>query len=189
MLERRFKHLVCVVCVLAIMGAYGSQAQAGDSAGSANKSVSIDLRIASVLLPGAGQAQNGHYTKAALFASAAVLSGAGVFFAQIQYNRALDRYESEKRIYLSYDEQMKAGREVAYTDILATYTDMEAAFDQADERAKWRNVFLGALVATYTLNLIDILVSGTDTGERLESPPVSLELYDGDIRLVRIFDF
>ncbi len=66
---------------------------------------------------------------------------------------------------------------------------MQDAFDTADERATWRNVFLGALIATYSLNLIDIILSGPDTGERLESQPVSLEVREGDIRLVKTFSF
>lgn len=189
MRQRRFKRWVCSIVVLAFGAASGAPSVAlAGSAGDESSGMSIDTRIASVLLPGAGQAQQGHYTKAALFASAAVFSGAGFLLTQVHYNRARERYEDQKRIYLDYPKLLNS-QTVAYSDIEATRAEMQAAFDAADERATWRNVFLGAFVAVYALNLVDLIVSNPDTGEGSASSPVSLEMREGDVRLVKTFSF
>ena len=53
--------------------------------------------LLSALLPGLGQAQEGHYTKATIFGSAAIISWVGVFASQINYAQSVDKYEDEKR--------------------------------------------------------------------------------------------
>lgn len=188
MRERRFKRWVCSVIVLTMTGLIGSPALAADTAETKGPIGAIHLKAVSVLLPGAGQAHGGHYTKAALFAGAAVLSGAGLFFSQIHYNRALERYENEKRTYLDYPRLLEQS-EFSYSSIEGTYATMQTAFDDADKRAKWRNVFLGAFIATYGINLLDIILSKPDTGEIQQTPPVSLEVDGGNVRLVKTFSF
>lgn len=138
----------------------------------------------SLLFPGAGQAHNGRYTKAAIFASAAIASGVGLFFSQVHYGQAVERFDNAKRDYLAFPEQLEAGKTVSFSEIETTYSDMQRAHDDAERRVKWRNVFLGVLITTYTINLIDIIVSEPRTGEET-APPVSMELTpDGGMRLV-----
>jgi len=141
----------------------------------------------SILLPGAGQAHQGHYTKAAIFSSAAVLSWVGLFVSQINYDRAVERYDDQKATYLGYQTSLDAGTVVRFEDITGTYADMTSTWDSAEHRYTWRNVFIGALTVTYTANLIDIILSKPETGER--SAPVSLDVRADRVMLVREFRF
>ena len=113
----------------------------------------------SLLVPGSGQAHQGHYKKAAVFAGATILSAAGVFLTSVQYNQAVDSYDTEKGIYNSYAEDLANGNVVRIDDVNATYNAMSDAWDDAEGRFKWRNGFIVALAATYTLNIVDILIS------------------------------
>ena len=144
--------------------------------------------LLSVLLPGLGQAQEGHYGKATVFASAAIVSWVGLFATQINYSRSTEKYEDEKRTYLAYPTQIEGGQVVKETDIAATYTAMSDAFNQADDDQKWRNVFIGAVIVTYGLNIVDILMSKPDTGESKE-PATSLQIDKDGFRLVRTIRF
>jgi hypothetical protein len=140
------------------------------------------------MLPGLGQAQQGHYTKATIFGSAAVMSWVGVFASQINYKQSVDKYEDEKRTYLAYQEQINNGQVVKDSDITATYQSMSDAFNKADDEEKWRNAFVGALVITYGLNLVDIILSRPDTGE-VKEPATSMEIQKDGFRVVRTFSF
>jgi hypothetical protein len=170
--------LVCAVVALALLTVTSAPVLAFDGA-----------VARSVLLPGSGQAHHGHYTKAALFASAAIITGAGLFATQIHYNRAVDTYEEQKRIYNDYPRLLESGRVFTQSEIDATYDAMEAAWDDAESRVKWRNVFLGALLVTYTLNLVDVIVSEPDTGEIENAAGLSVEMSGTDVRLVKSFSF
>lgn len=150
--------------------------------------MAADSVILSALLPGLGQAQDGHYGKATIFASAAIASWVGLFASQINYSRSVDKYEDEKRIYLRYQDQLADGVVVKASDIDATYQAMNNAFSAADDEEKWRNVFVGALVVTYGLNLVDILLSRPDTGE-MEEPATSMQIEKDGFRVVRTFHF
>jgi hypothetical protein len=143
--------------------------------------------LKSVLLPGLGQAQDGHYGRAAIFASAAVVSWTGFFATQINYSRSAEKYNNEKRIYLSYGEQLADGTVVRQEDIETTYAEMQSAFDQADTDQTRRNLFIGALAVTYAVNIVDILRSKPDTGER--EPRMSVEWRGDGFRLVRTVRF
>jgi hypothetical protein len=50
-------------------------------------------------------------------------------------------------------------------------------------------VFVGALIVTYALNTIDVLMSGEDTGEVYREPETSLEVRKDGFRLVRTVRF
>jgi hypothetical protein len=115
--------------------------------------------VRSLIFPGAGQAHKGHYKKAALFAGLAIVSAAGAVVSGVHYNQAVDRYHSEKRTYLHYQNELDAGTIVSVDDMNSTYDSMQRAFDQADSRLVWRNTFLTALVTTYALNLVDVILS------------------------------
>lgn len=144
--------------------------------------------LLSALLPGLGQAQEGHYTKATIFGTAALASWIGVFASQINYSRSVDKYEDEKRTYLAYQDQINNGTVVKSSDIDATYQNMTNAFNDADDEEKYRNIFVGALVVTYGLNLVDIILSRPDTGE-VKEPATSMEIQKDGFRLVRTFSF
>ncbi|HET6349505.1 MAG TPA: DUF5683 domain-containing protein [Candidatus Krumholzibacteria bacterium] len=144
--------------------------------------------LLSALLPGLGQAQQGHYTKATIFGTAAIASWIGVFASQINYSRSVDTYNDQKRIYLAYGDQLKSGTIVKGSDIDATYQAMSDAYNKADDEAKWRDIFVGAVVVTYALNLVDIILSRPDTGE-VKEPATSLEVQHDGFRLVRTIRF
>ncbi|HEX5132957.1 MAG TPA: DUF5683 domain-containing protein [Candidatus Krumholzibacteria bacterium] len=145
--------------------------------------------VRSVLLPGLGQAHDGHYTRATIFASAAIISWTGLFASQVNYSRSVETYENEKRTYLFYPEQIARGQVVQASDIADTYEAMEAAYTKAEDGEKWRNFFIGAVVVTYAVNIVDIILSEPDTGEIQPEPAVSLEWTGDQMRLVRTIRF
>lgn len=144
--------------------------------------------LLSALLPGLGQAQQGHYTKATIFGTAAIASWIGLFATQINYSRTVDNYEDNKRTYLAYQDQIDNGIVVKQSDIDATYKSMSDDFNTADDQQKVRNIFVGALVVTYGLNLVDIILSRPDTGE-VKEPATSMEIQKDGFRVVRTFSF
>jgi hypothetical protein len=144
--------------------------------------------LLSALLPGLGQAQEGHYGKATLFGSAAIASWVGLFAAQINYSRSVEKYEDEKRTYLAYEDQLAAGQVIKQSDMDATLQAMNDAYSHADDEEKWRNVFVGALAVTYGLNLVDIIRSRPESGE-VEVPATSMQIEKGGFRVVRTFHF
>lgn len=145
--------------------------------------------LLSVLLPGLGQAEEGHYGRAAAFATAAIVSWTGLFATQINYSRSVEKYEDEKRTYLYYQDMLDRGDVVKYSDMQATYTAMSDAYNAADDQEPWRNFFVGALIVTYGLNLVDVLLSSPDTGEAPEPANTSLEVQQDGFRLVRTIRF
>ena len=144
--------------------------------------------LLSALIPGLGQAQEGHYGKATVFGSAAIISWVGLFATQINYSRSVDKYEDEKRAYLAYQDQVDNGQVVKASDVDGTYQRMSNAFNEADDEEKWRNVFVGALVVTYGLNLVDIILSKPDSGE-VKEPATSMQIEKDGFRVVRTFHF
>jgi hypothetical protein len=144
--------------------------------------------LLSILLPGLGQAQEGHYSKATIFGTAAVVSWVGVFASQINYSQSVTTYEDQKRTYLAYQDQIDNGQVVKASDINTTYQSMSSAFNKADDEEQWRNMFVGALVITYGLNLVDIILSRPDTGE-VKEPATSMQIQKDGFRVVRTFSF
>ena len=142
-----------------------------------------------LLIPGLGQAQNGHYGKASVLGTAALVSWTGLFATQINYSRTVDRYENQKRIYLAYQDQLDSGQTVYIGDINDTYSQMSTAYSDAEDDEQWRNAFVGALIVTYALNTVDVLLSREDTGEVYREPETSLELRKDGFRLVRTVRF
>ncbi len=148
-----------------------------------------DSLLLSLLLPGLGQAQDGHYAKASIFGTAALISWTGLFATQVNYARTVDRYEHAKVTYLGYQDQLDNGGTVYIGDVNDTYTAMNDAYSQAEDDEKWRNIFIGALGVTYALNIIDILMTGEDTGEVERETDTSLEWRSDGLRLVRTIRF
>lgn len=178
MRSRRLKATVCTLVVVTLVSAVSVPAFAFDTA-----------VVRSMLLPGTGQAQNGHYTRAAIFATATIISAAGLLASQLQYNRAADNYNDAKRVYLHYPTTLEY-QTVKKSEIDATYATMQEAYDSADTRIAWRNSFLTALIATYALNVIDVIMSEPDTGEiDTAKTGLSVEMHGTDVRLVKSFSF
>ncbi len=148
-----------------------------------------DSIVRSVLFPGSGQAHQGHYTKAAVFAGSAALTGIGLLLSQVYYNQSVLRYNDLSDVYAGYPAQLDGGTVVSYSSIAQTYTDMQKAWDQSEDRKTWRNVFLGAFVITYTVNLVDIIMSKPDTGEIPKETALGLQMDGENIRIYKTFDF
>ena len=178
MKSRQYRKFICAA-VLGIFVITGSTpAFAFDSA-----------IVRSVLLPGSGQAHQGHYTKAALFAGAAIISGVGLFASQIHYDQVSDDYVELSDTYAGYEGRLESGEVISIGEINGTYNSMTAAFDSADHRLMWRNSFLTALIATYALNLVDVLMSDPDSGEIENVSGMSVEMRGTDVMLVKSFSF
>jgi hypothetical protein len=144
--------------------------------------------VKSLFIPGIGQANKGHYNRAAVFAASAVLSGAGLFLSQIQYNRSVDDYNNHKRVYVGYPEALEGGAIISYSEIQFTYDEMTRAYNTADDRIVWRDTFLVALIATYAFNIIDVIRLKEDTGEVTD--PVSVQMTGANsFRVVKTFNF
>ncbi len=130
--------------------------------------------IRSLLLPGTGQAHQGNYAKASIFAGVTIISATGAFASQIQYDQAVEQFNASKSAYNDLANDLANGGVVSVTDIDDGYAAMTGAQDSADTRLKWRNFFLATLAATYTLNVIDVLMSrphDPETALRIEMHP------------------
>lgn len=139
---------VIVLLVTLITGIHG-QAFAGET----------NALVRSLLIPGLGQAHQGHYKRASVYASCAIISGFGLLLSQIHYNVSVDKYNFQKDTYQGYEDALRSGQVINITEIDQTYAEMTAAWNEAEDRLVWRNVFLLTFVATYAVNLVDVLIS------------------------------
>lgn len=139
---------VIVLLVTLITGFHG-QAFAGETG----------ALVRSLLIPGLGQAHQGHYTRASVYASVAIVSGFGLLLSQLHYNVSVDSYDYEKQTYEAYETALENGQVVSIDYMNQTYADMTDAWNVAEDRLAWRNVFLVTFVATYAVNLVDVLIS------------------------------
>jgi hypothetical protein len=178
MRHRRFHRAAGCVALVILASTLATPALAVDTA-----------IIRSILIPGSGQAHKGHYTRAAVFSSAAVISAAGLLATQIHYDRAVESLDDQRSLYLGYRDQLEGGKVVSKSEIDATYDAMIQAYNDADDRVVWRNVFLTALVATYAVNIVDVIMSEPDTGELDSASGLSVEVNGTDVRVVRTFSF
>jgi len=154
------RRLLVVVLVVVLLAVIHGQAVAGETG----------ALVRSLLIPGLGQAHQGHYTRASIYAGCAIVSGFGLLLTQIHYNQSVDRFNAAKSIYLGYEEALESGDIVNISDINAAYTEANAAWNEAEDRLVWRNAFLLTFFATYTVNLVDVLISKPykiDPDERL----------------------
>jgi hypothetical protein len=161
---------------VALLAAFPGQAMAIDSA-----------FIRSLLIPGSGQAEQGHYTRAAVYGGAAILSGFGLIVSEVFYLESVDKFNAQRDAYLSYEDTLEDGGVVSIDDMEDTYAQMLAENDTADKRLAWRNGFMIALVTTYAVNLVDVLISKPyqpDNQERL-----SVEATPGGVRITKSFRF
>jgi len=146
----------------------------------------------SILLPGSGQAQEGHYGKAAIFAGAAVVTGVGWFLSQVHYNQSVTRYNDLREIYVGYPSELQSGTVIPGSSINQTYADMTEAWDTSESRQTWRNVFMVSFLVVYAVNLVDILMSDPETGERPPDESASslrFEMQGENVRVYKAFSF
>jgi hypothetical protein len=146
-----------------------------------------DAFLRSLVIPGVGQAHQGRFFSASLFGAAAVISGVGLVVSQINYNQSVDNFRQQARIYAAYQDQLDGGAIVSIESIDATFSSMQHAFDQADRRLTWRNVFLASLITTYALNLVDVVVNSPPEAEGGLS--YSVDVDERRVLLVRDFRF
>jgi hypothetical protein len=146
----------------------------------------------SVLVPGTGQAHEGHYGKAAIFAGAAVVTGVGWILSQVHYNQSVRRYNNLRGLYVAYPDQLQSGEVIPYSEIQQTFDDMQKAWDTSEDRKVWRNVFMTAFIVTYAVNLIDVIISKPETGELPDesaTSAVGFELQGDNVRVYKSFSF
>jgi hypothetical protein len=99
------------------------------------------------------------------------------------------RFNDLSELYAGYPALLDGGTIVPYSDITRTYDDMRTAYDQSEDRKTWRNVFLGAFIATYALNIVDVILSERETGEQPPETSVELRVGGGSVRVFKTFDF
>jgi len=167
---------------MVLLGAMATPGWAGRSAGEL---------VPALLLPGYGQASEGHYTKAAVMAGVTVAGWIGLFATQINYNRAVDRYDEAVAVQNGFSFALSSGTAVLASDIAMNYAEILESWDTADRRYTQRNVFVGALILTYTINALDILLSEPDTGERTseDDPAVMLDINPDRVMVIKSFRF
>jgi hypothetical protein len=179
MRQRWFRRLVCSTVIVVLVGIAVPVMAEKESV------------VRSLLLPGSGQAHQGHYAKAAVFAGAAIITGTGLFLSQVHYNQSVMRYNDLYGIYVQYPSDLQSGTVIRFGEIQETYKDMQAAWDTSEDRKTWRNVFLVAFLATYVVNLVDVVISERETGEKtIEEPSsVGIEMRGEDVLVYKSFRF
>ena len=181
MKQRSFKRVICSAVTVALVCACAAPALAQG-----------ENTARSILLPGSGQASEGHYGKAVLFAGAAVVTGVGWFLSQVHYNQAVMRYNNLRDLYVGYPGQLQSGVVIPYSVIQSTYGDMKEAYDTSEDRQVWRNAFMGTFLVVYALNLVDVLMSKPETGERAPdegSSAIGFEMQDEGVLVYKDFRF
>jgi hypothetical protein len=179
MRQRWFKRLVCSTVIVVLVGFTVPVMAEKESV------------VRSILLPGSGQAHQGHYTKAAIFAGAAIITGTGLFLSQVHYNQSVSRYNDLGEIYSQYPSDLQSGTVIRFSEIQATYDDMQTGWDTSEHRQTWRNVFMVAFLTTYVVNLVDVIISERETGEKsIEEPSsVGFEMRGEDVLVYKSFRF
>ena len=178
MRQRSFNRTICPVV-----------ARPGDTGSSGPALADSNSTARSILLPGSGQAHEGHYAKAAIFAGAAIVTGVGLLLSQVHYNQSVMQYNTLRDIYLSYPSSAQGGTAVFYSDITGTYDEMQSVWDTTEDRKVWRNVFLGAFVVTYALNIVDVILNKPDTGEKPDEATIGFQMDGENVRIYKTFDF
>ena len=143
--------------------------------------------VRSLLIPGSGQAHQGHYAKAAVFAGSFVFFGFGLFLTEVQYNSSVDKYNNEKTLYNDLGTANANGEVVSIVALDDTYSRMTDAYNESEDRLKWRNAFLTGFLVTYTLNVIDVLMNRPHDPETARS--VTIESNLEKVAIVKTFRF
>ena len=165
------------LAVVAMLVLLPTQAAAGEAG----------VVIRSMLLPGSGQAQQGNYKKAAIFAGAFVGSAFGLIVSQVYYNQAVDNYRLNRDTYLSFPDRLMGGEIISINEINQTYADMNSHFDVATDREQVRDFFVVALVTVYVVNIVDVLISPPHDPETARN--IQIEASPEGVFLTKSFRF
>jgi len=125
----------------------------------------------SLLFPGVGQAHQGHYKKAAIFGGTALLAATGVFLSAVSYNEEANKANTSRNIYLYYPTRLSAGEVISINQIDQTYQNMVDSYNAAEDKQQVRDIFIGALVVIYAVNVVDIILSkphDPETAQRIQ---------------------
>lgn len=141
----------------------------------------------SLLFPGVGQAHQGHYKKAAIFGGTALLAATGVFLSSVNYTEQANKANAARNEYLYFPTRLANGEIISITEIDETYTRMMDAIEEAEDRFKVRNFFIGALITVYTINVVDILMSKPHDPETAQR--IQIEVNRDRVMLTRTFGF
>ena len=127
-----------------------------------NRPVDIDVRLSprtrfkaaarSLIIPGWGQKYTGQHTKAFLFATLAVASVATYLIVDADFD---DKYDLYRETLARYDSLRASG---SLEDLRRLQPELDAAQDRAYDAENVRRVMIGATVAVWGLNLLDVLL-------------------------------
>jgi hypothetical protein len=134
-----------------------------------------DKLVYSMLYPGWGQIRSGEYGRGMIFAGGELLSLVGLFIADLQYNRAVENYESARALYLAAD---------YIGDAEYYYGRMLEKWDDSENLNTYRNAFLGAAIGIWVVNVVDIMI-----GRDEDLPGLSLSVDNGAFFITKGFAF
>ena len=129
------KRIVAAMLVAAALGGAAADVRAGENLWH------------SVFFPGWGQSRAGHYGRAAAFAGGEVVSLLTLVICDVQYDRAVDRYDRAKALYFGSD---------YIGDATEQFDAMLDAWNEAENLQQYRQIALGAAVGVWIVNIVDI---------------------------------
>lgn len=129
----------------------------------------------SVVFPGWGQMKAGRYGRGTVFLSLGVISLTALAMTEVQYNRAVEEYESARAGYLN----------ATYIgDAITSYDRMNSEWDSAETLHTYRQALLWTYVGVWAFNVIDMLA-----GPEAKEPPVSMTVGTGGFYVSKTFTF
>ena len=131
--------------------------------------------IKGCVFPGWGQFSTGRYTRGAVMMGTSLVSLAVIGGLTMQYNRHVDSYEDASK---GYAQATYVGDAVEY------YSQMTAAWNDADDAYTSRNIALGVLAGMYVWSILDITF-----GPEASTPPVAMEIRPDGFMVVKTFTF
>jgi hypothetical protein len=119
----------------------------------------------SSVVPGWGQVRAGHYGRGSLFMSGEIVALTTLMISDIQYHRAVERYDRAKAAYLH----------ASYIgDAVDEYTLMHEHWDDADKLQGYRRAALYTAIGIWAVNIVDMIVFDSK-GE----PPITISARPG----------
>ncbi len=155
----------CIPVIMAVLILSSTAAVASDTGS----------KLYSVAFPGWGQMKSGRFGRGALFMGLEILNLTALAMTEIQYNRAVDQYESARASFLAAD---------YIGDIERYYSRMNMKWDEADKYHKYRNTLLGTAVGIWAISIVDMMFGG-----EADPPPLSLEVGSGSFLVTGTVSF
>jgi hypothetical protein len=129
----------------------------------------------SVFFPGWGQVRSGRYGRGAAFLTLGFVSLTGLFLSDIQYDRAVEDYNSARASYLN----------ATYIgDAEAAYDRMNLKWDEAENLHTYRHVFLYSYIGVWAINVVDMLI-GPNGGK----PPITMSVGSSGFYVTKTISF